>query len=187
MEVRPIKTEEDYRDTLREIELLMTAAAGSPEGERLDVLVTLVEAYERQQLSSGLARSGGGDQGAGLAVPSRRLCNLAALTNHNGDRRACMTEHLDQAVDTEAIDLPSHEIADPRLRHPETLGCCRLCEALGLNQLGQLNHQVGSNLEVLRLVFAEAEIPEDIAARASSSHGHLKYLIWDGSSIQVGV
>ena len=48
MDVRPIKTEEDYRATLGEIESLMSAATDSPEGERLDVLVTLVEAYERR-------------------------------------------------------------------------------------------------------------------------------------------
>ena len=47
MDVRPIRNDEDYRATLREIELLMTAGPGTPEGERLDVLVTLVEAYER--------------------------------------------------------------------------------------------------------------------------------------------
>ncbi len=48
MEIRPIKTEEDYRATLRAIESLMMAEPGTPEGERLDVLVTLVEAYERK-------------------------------------------------------------------------------------------------------------------------------------------
>ena len=47
MDIKSIKSEEDYRATLREIETLMSAAPGSPEGERLDVLVTLVEAYER--------------------------------------------------------------------------------------------------------------------------------------------
>jgi len=48
MEIKPIKTPEDHRAALAEIESLMRAATGSPEGERLDVLVTLVEAYERQ-------------------------------------------------------------------------------------------------------------------------------------------
>jgi HTH-type transcriptional regulator/antitoxin HigA len=48
MDIKPIKTEEDYRATLKEIEPLMRAASGSPEGERLDILVTLVEAYERR-------------------------------------------------------------------------------------------------------------------------------------------
>jgi len=48
MNIRPIKTEADYQATLKEIEGLMSAEAGSVEGDRLDVLVTLVEAYERQ-------------------------------------------------------------------------------------------------------------------------------------------
>ena len=48
MEIRPIKTEADYEATLKEIEGLMFADAGSSEGDRLDVLVTLVEAYERE-------------------------------------------------------------------------------------------------------------------------------------------
>lgn len=48
MEIKPIRTKEDYRATLQEIESLMTAEAGTREGERLDVLVTLVEAYERK-------------------------------------------------------------------------------------------------------------------------------------------
>ena len=48
MDIRPIKTEADYRATLNEIESLMRAEPDSPEGERLDVLVTLVEAYERK-------------------------------------------------------------------------------------------------------------------------------------------
>ena len=46
MEIKPIRTKADHRAALREIESLMDARAGSPEGERLDVLATLVEAYE---------------------------------------------------------------------------------------------------------------------------------------------
>lgn len=46
MEVIPIKTEQDYRRTLKEIESLMTTNPDTPEGDRLDVLVTLVEAWE---------------------------------------------------------------------------------------------------------------------------------------------
>ena len=48
MEIKPIRTKADYRATLKELETLMHARAGSPEGERLDVLATLVEAYERK-------------------------------------------------------------------------------------------------------------------------------------------
>lgn len=46
MNVAPIRTERDYEAALADIELLMDAEAGTPEGDRLDVLVTLVEAYE---------------------------------------------------------------------------------------------------------------------------------------------
>src|SRR5580658_10448597 len=46
MNVKPIKTETDYRQTLLEIESLMTALTDTPDGDRLDVLVMLVEAYE---------------------------------------------------------------------------------------------------------------------------------------------
>ena len=53
MEIRPIKTEADYKATLNEIEGLMSAEADSPQGDRLDVLVTLVEAYERQHYPIG--------------------------------------------------------------------------------------------------------------------------------------
>lgn len=48
MNIKPIKTKADYRAALKVIEGLMTARANTPEGERLDVLATLVEAYERK-------------------------------------------------------------------------------------------------------------------------------------------
>ncbi|HEX8211522.1 MAG TPA: helix-turn-helix domain-containing protein [Longimicrobium sp.] len=44
--VRPIHTEEDYDATLALVATLMDAEPGTPEGDRLDVLVTLIEAYE---------------------------------------------------------------------------------------------------------------------------------------------
>lgn len=46
MDIRPIKNEADYRHALAEIDGLMMAEANSPDGDRLDVLVTLVQAYE---------------------------------------------------------------------------------------------------------------------------------------------
>ena len=48
MDIKPIKTRADYRAALKAIEKLMDAKANTPEGEKLDVLVTLVEAYERK-------------------------------------------------------------------------------------------------------------------------------------------
>jgi HTH-type transcriptional regulator/antitoxin HigA len=46
MEIKPIKNDSDYEDALAEIERLMDAEPGTPEADRLDVLVALVEAYE---------------------------------------------------------------------------------------------------------------------------------------------
>ena len=46
--VRPVRTEADYAAALDEIGRLMTARAGTPEGDRLDVLSTLIEAYEAE-------------------------------------------------------------------------------------------------------------------------------------------
>jgi hypothetical protein len=44
----PIKTQHDYRPVLKEINGLMMGKRNTPEGDRLDVLVTLVEAWERK-------------------------------------------------------------------------------------------------------------------------------------------
>ena len=48
MDISPIKNQRDYRKVLKEIEGLMMAKRNTPEGDRLDVLVTLVEAWERK-------------------------------------------------------------------------------------------------------------------------------------------
>jgi HTH-type transcriptional regulator/antitoxin HigA len=46
MNIKPIRTRADHRAALKEIESLMMARTGTPEGARLDVLSTLVQAYE---------------------------------------------------------------------------------------------------------------------------------------------
>jgi HTH-type transcriptional regulator / antitoxin HigA len=48
MELRPIKTETDYQKALAEIEMLFDAAPNTAECDRLDILATLVEAYEKK-------------------------------------------------------------------------------------------------------------------------------------------
>ncbi len=48
MRIKPIKTETDYQEALKEIERIFDAAPGTREGDRLDVLTTLVEAYEEK-------------------------------------------------------------------------------------------------------------------------------------------
>ena len=46
MDIQPIRNDADYEAALREIERLFDAEPDTPEGDRLEVLVTLVEAYE---------------------------------------------------------------------------------------------------------------------------------------------
>lgn len=48
MEIRPIKTDADYRNALRRIDELMDATPDSEQGAELDVLATLVDAYENE-------------------------------------------------------------------------------------------------------------------------------------------
>ena len=48
MRIKPLKTESDYKEALKEIERIFDAAPGTREGDRLDVLTTLVEAYEEK-------------------------------------------------------------------------------------------------------------------------------------------
>ena len=83
MDIKPIKTRRDHRAALKEIESLMSAEAATPEGDRLGVLVTLVEAYERTHFPMGLHTKFGIPaeslirQGAGRATRPRGKTGLA--------------------------------------------------------------------------------------------------------------
>jgi HTH-type transcriptional regulator/antitoxin HigA len=46
MQLKPIRPEADYEAALEEIDRLMDAEPDTPKGDRLDILATLVEAYE---------------------------------------------------------------------------------------------------------------------------------------------
>ena len=47
MDIKPIKSEGDYEKALQRVESLWNAPEGSAESDELDVLATLIEAYER--------------------------------------------------------------------------------------------------------------------------------------------
>jgi antitoxin component HigA of HigAB toxin-antitoxin module len=49
MNIRPIRTDKDHRAALSEIERLWGAADRTPDGDKLDILVTLVESYEERR------------------------------------------------------------------------------------------------------------------------------------------
>lgn len=46
MDIKPIKTEKEYETALKDIEELFDVEPGTPDGDRLEILVSLVEAYE---------------------------------------------------------------------------------------------------------------------------------------------
>ena len=50
MDIRPIKTEADYQAALHQIEALFDAEPNTPEGDALDILTTLISAYEEQHM-----------------------------------------------------------------------------------------------------------------------------------------
>jgi HTH-type transcriptional regulator/antitoxin HigA len=50
MNIRPIRTKADHRWALKEVERLWDAEPGTPEGDCVDILVTLIEAFEEKQI-----------------------------------------------------------------------------------------------------------------------------------------
>jgi HTH-type transcriptional regulator/antitoxin HigA len=55
MDIRPVRTKRDYERALRRIEALMDVASGTDEGDELEVLATLVDAYEQKHFPIGAA------------------------------------------------------------------------------------------------------------------------------------
>jgi HTH-type transcriptional regulator/antitoxin HigA len=49
MQIRPIRTDKDHRAALAEIEKLWGASIGTPQGDKLGILLTLVETYEERR------------------------------------------------------------------------------------------------------------------------------------------
>jgi HTH-type transcriptional regulator / antitoxin HigA len=47
-ELKPIRSETDYRTALAELERLWGAASGTPDGDRMDILATLIDIYESE-------------------------------------------------------------------------------------------------------------------------------------------
>ncbi len=48
MDIKPIKTESDYKKALEEVESLMNAQKDTPEGDKLEILAALIESYEEK-------------------------------------------------------------------------------------------------------------------------------------------
>jgi antitoxin component HigA of HigAB toxin-antitoxin module len=52
METKPIRTEKDYEAALARLEAIFDAEPGTPEGDELEILASLVQTYERTTPSS---------------------------------------------------------------------------------------------------------------------------------------
>ncbi len=88
MDIRPIRTDEDHQGALREIEALWGAEEGTPEGDRLDVLATLVDAYENRRWA---------------AEPLDPVEAIEAAMRHEGLERADLARVIGQSRATEIL------------------------------------------------------------------------------------
>jgi HTH-type transcriptional regulator/antitoxin HigA len=88
MEIRPIKSDEDHRAALEEIERLWGAAEGTPEGDRLDVLATLIDAYENKRWP---------------VVDMDPVAAIEAAMAHEGRTRADLAALIGQSRATEIL------------------------------------------------------------------------------------
>ena len=57
MEIRPIRSRADYRATLKAVDRLWDAEPGTPAGDRVEVLATLIEAYEAKHFPPRIGNS----------------------------------------------------------------------------------------------------------------------------------
>lgn len=48
MNIKPIKTEADYRDSLKKLELIFDAVIGTPESDEADILGLMIDEYEKK-------------------------------------------------------------------------------------------------------------------------------------------
>lgn len=88
MDIRPIRDDADHEVALREIEALWGCEEGSEEGDRLDVLVTLVEAYEARRWP---------------IAPLDPVQAIEAAMAMNGYTRAELAELIGQSRATEVL------------------------------------------------------------------------------------
>ena len=103
MALKPIRNDEDNHAALQEIEQLWDAEPGTPESDTLDILVTLVEAYEKKSLRLAVARS---YRRAGVFHGEPRLDTQAVGTVPR-QPRTCFRNSGPQTAPDVANDSPS--------------------------------------------------------------------------------
>jgi hypothetical protein len=95
MDIAPIKTRRDYRHALKRTERLMTAKCSTPEGDCLDVLVTLVEAWERRHYPLDFPDP----VEAKWRRPGGAATEVAAEDKVRGNDRLCTTQNVTSVME----------------------------------------------------------------------------------------
>lgn len=54
---------------------------------------------------------------------------------------SCRSDHVDEGIQAEQVDLAAHEVGNSRLRHPESFGGRNLCPPLRRDPFRQFDHQ----------------------------------------------
>jgi HTH-type transcriptional regulator/antitoxin HigA len=101
-DVKPIRTRKDYGAALKEVERLWGAKAGTPDGDRLDVLATLIDAYEAAQFPDRSAGPDRGDQIPHGAAGAESLIGMrtrvAEVLNRKRNLSIAMIRRLHQGL-----------------------------------------------------------------------------------------
>src|SRR5207302_1093796 len=86
-----------------------------------------------------------------LQVKPPRFCSSAGIggADDHVQVEAGGTEHVDEGVDAEEVDLASDEVGDPGLRDAESASGLGLGQALLVDVGGEFGHEGGPDLEVL--------------------------------------
>ena len=121
MKIVPIKSEKDYDEALAEIDQLMNAEPDTPRGDRLDILVTLVEAYEAKHWAIDPPDP---IEAIKLRMEQRGLnrSDLARILGSSGrvseilNRKRPLSVSMMQRLRSE-LDIPAESLLGPRKRN----------------------------------------------------------------------
>lgn len=142
MKLKPIRNEEDYQSALQEIDRLWDIEAGTPESDILEILVTLVEAYEKQLYelpppepiaaleyfmeSRGWTRkdlaSYIGGRGRVSEIMGRKRPLTLAMIRRLEQATGIPASILIQPYETEQGHFGSSSLQSPRIRQPDIVG-----------------------------------------------------------------
>jgi HTH-type transcriptional regulator/antitoxin HigA len=123
MDIRPIKTEADHAAALARIEVLMDAEANTPEADELDVLATLVEAYEEKHSPIGptdpvtaikhaMEAKGFTQTDLGALLKSRSRASEILSGSREPSKAAMWLLHTEWHVPAECLIAPKRESED---------------------------------------------------------------------------